>query len=263
MPMEKLLEYIRTAQQAAKAAAEAIDRHQPGITKVEYKDDDSPVTKADREAEQVLRQQLQTAFPEHAIWGEEYGHDQSDNSDCLWLLDPIDGTKSWLSGLPFWSIQIALQQHDRIVAGVSHAPALQELAWAAQGHGAWLNDVTIATSTVTEIADCRLSAGNLGSLAGDSGCWAAYGKLLAQCNRIRGYGDYYHYHRLAAGQLDAVIESDVNILDIAALSLLVQEAGGVFTDLSGNAVTLTTTSVLAAANTELHTKILTQLQSHA
>jgi len=255
--------YLDIARQAATLAAESIAVYQPDNTQVQFKADDSPVTLADQQAEQVLRKQLESAFPQHAIWGEEYGHDPSVNSDYLWLLDPIDGTKSWIGGLPFWSIQIGLQQHQQMVLGVSYAPALQELAWTVKGQGAWLNDQAIRTSDVVAIEQCRLSSGNLGSLSADKNRWAAYGGLLTRCNRTRGYGDYYHYHRLAAGQLDVVIESDVNILDISALSLLVDEAGGKMTDLTGAPIGLQTTSVLAAANAELHSKILAQLNTHA
>lgn len=253
--------FIAAAKEAAIAAAAAIATYTPQTAALEHKADTTPVTAADRAAEQVLRRHLNTAFSEHAIWGEEYGRDeqQIQNADYVWLLDPIDGTKSWISQLPFWSIQIALRHRDRLLAGVSYAPALNELAWAAPAGGAWLNNERLQTSGITAVSDCRLSAGNLGSLAADRQAWSAYGEVLAQCNRIRGYGDYYHYHRLAAGQLDAVIESDVNILDIAALALLVEEAGGVFTDLQGAAVNLQTTSVLAAATAELHNDLLQQL----
>ncbi len=258
-------QFASVARQAARAAAETIAQHTPDNTQVELKADASPVTIADRNAEEILRQQLLVSFPEHAIWGEEFGRDQTNGADYLWLLDPIDGTKSWISGLPFWSIQIALQQtgQQKIIVGVSHAPGFNELAWAARGHGAWLNGQRLSTSPVTALADCRLSSGNLGSLSKNTNAWAAYGEVVAQCNRTRGYGDFYHYHRLAAGQLDAVIESDVNILDIAALTVIVEEAGGVFTDLQGQPISLETTSVLAAANPALHQTLLTQLDTDA
>lgn len=264
MSRSELEACVQTAREAALAAAAVIAEHAPDQTEVETKADASPVTVADRRAEQVLREHLQRAFPGHAIWGEEYGHDDAPEAGHLWLLDPIDGTKSWISGLPFWSIQIALQdtQAKQLLAGVSHAPALNELAWAARGKGAWLNDQRLRTSGVSEVSACRLSSGNLATLACDAAGWSAYGRLVASCNRTRGYGDYYHYHRLAAGQLDAVIESDVNILDIAALSVLVEEAGGVFTDLAGHSVSLETTSVLAAASAPLHAQLL-ELLSHA
>ncbi len=108
-----------------------------------------------------------------------------------------------------------------------------------------MDGVPVHVRDISTLADASVSTGNLRSLA-RSGKWANLGRITAQVNRIRGYGDYYHYHRLAAGQLDAVIESDVNILDIAALYVIVTEAGGLFTDLQGQPVGLDTTSVLAA-----------------
>ena len=115
----------------------------------------------------------------------------------------------------------------------------------------------LRVSGKTVLSDASISTGNLQTMAG-SAQWTRLGQILAQVNRTRGYGDYYHYHRLAAGQLDAVIESDVNILDIAALSVIVEEAGGIFTDLEGRPPGLDTTSVLAAAP-GLHPQLLDML----
>ena len=135
--------------------------------------------------------------------------------------------------------------NGRLVLGVSSAPAAGEIAWAASGGGAFLDGVPAHVSDKTKLTDAAVSTGNLRSMA-RSPRWAGLGRIFAQANRTRGYGDYYHYHRLAAGQIDAVIESDVNILDIAALSVIVVEAGGIFTDLEGRRPDLDTTSVLAA-----------------
>ena len=131
------------------------------------------------------------------------------------------------------------------------------MAWATRGGGAWLDGEALKVSIISKISEASISTGNLGTLAG-SEKWQALGDIIAAANRGRGYGDFYHYHRLAAGQLDAVIESDVNILDIAALSLIVREAGGVFSDLQGEAADLQTRSVLAATPA-LHAKLLTAL----
>ncbi len=144
-----------------------------------------------------------------------------------------------------------------IVVGVSSAPVAGETAWALRGGGAWLDGERLAVSAIDALGQASVSTGNIGSLAA-SGRWAALGQILAGADRTRGYGDYYHYHRLAAGQIDAVIESDVDILDIAAVSLLVQEAGGVFTDLEGEPVGMQTRSVLAA-NPGLHGQLLALL----
>ena len=144
--------------------------------------------------------------------------------------------------------------------GVSSGTLLGELAWAEQGAGAWLNGARLQASTIDDPEQAAVSTGNLRSLAKSAG-WPALGKELARADRTRGYGDFYHYHLLAAGKIEAVVESDVNILDIAALSIIVSEAGGVFTDLNGAAVNLETRSVLAA-NKALHGHYLAQLQGY-
>ena len=224
---------------------------------IETKDDATPVTVADRAAERVIRGVLGEAFPDHGIYGEEYGADTTD-TEYLWLVDPIDGTKSFVRGQGVFSTQIALMHQGELVVGVSSAPAMGELAWAAKGEGAWLEDrdgvrPLTAADTAT-IGACSLSTGNLSTMA-DGPRWATYGELVQRVARTRGYGDFYHYHRLAEGQLDAVVESDVNILDIAALAVIVREAGGVFTDLDGAPLGLETRSVLAAT-ASLHPQLL-------
>ena len=144
-----------------------------------------------------------------------------------------------------FSTQIALMHKGELILGVSCAPAMNELVWATRGRGAFDAEGPLHISSVDSINQASISTGNIQSLAA-SKRWTALGQILADTNRTRGYGDYYHYHRLAAGQLDAVIESDVNILDIAALYVIVTEAGGMFTDLDGQAPNLDTGSVLAA-----------------
>ena len=249
--------FLDTAIEAAQAASVPILARYHGDFEVEIKADDTPVTIADREAEQAIRQVLVRAFPDHGIYGEEFGADQPD-AEYLWLVDPIDGTKSFVRGTGMFSTQIALMHEGRIILGVSSAPAMDELAWAARGEGAWLNGERLTISDTTSIEAMHLSVGNLVSLA-RSPRWANLGRIVARANRLRGYGDFYHYHRLAAGQLDAVLESDVNILDIAALCILVEEAGGTFTDLEGAPIGLDTTSVLAATP-KLHHQLLRAIQ---
>jgi histidinol-phosphatase len=149
-----------------------------------------------------------------------------------------------------FSTQIALMREGRLVLGVSSAPLYGELACAERGAGAWLNGRALRVSEVATLEAAALSAGNLRTLASGP-AWARYGQVVARVNRIRGYGDFLHYHLLAGGKIDAVIESDVNILDIAALVTIVEEAGGRFTALDGATVGLGTTTVLAT-NSHLH-----------
>ena len=147
-----------------------------------------------------------------------------------------------------------------IILGVSSGTMMDELAWAERGRGAWLNGKRLAVSAIDDPDRAAVSVGNLKSLA-DSDGWPALGSIVARADRIRGYGDFYHYHLLAAGKIEAVIESDVNILDIAALSIIVSEAGGLFTDLNGDAPRLETRSVLAA-NPSLHARYLGLLRGY-
>ncbi|WHZ19289.1 MAG: Histidinol-phosphatase [alternative form] [Rhodanobacteraceae bacterium] len=211
---------------------------------VEVKPDATPVTIADREAEDIIRETLLQAFPGHAIYGEERG--RTGAGEFLWLVDPLDGTKSFVRGTPFFSTQIALMHAGELVLGVSHASVYGETMWARRGGGAFLDGQRVRVATTQTLGDAAVSLGNIKTLAKDAQRWAALGKLTGEVNRVRGYGDFCHYHLLARGSLDAVIESDVNILDIAALAVIVREAGGIFTNLEGGALTLATTSVLAA-----------------
>ena len=250
-------ELLATALQAAKSARELILSYYNGDFDIEIKADQTPVTVADRGAERIIRETISSAYPEHGIFGEEYGA-QSKDTEYLWLVDPIDGTKSFVKRYGMFSTQIALMHKGELILGVSCAPAMNELVWATRGGGAFDADGRLHISDVGNISKASISTGNIQSLAASKN-WAAMGRILAGTNRTRGYGDYYHYHRLAAGQLDAVIESDVNILDIAALYIIVTEAGGVFTDLEGQAPGLNTRSVLAATP-RLHTVLSAELQ---
>jgi len=137
---------------------------------------------------------------------------------------------------------------------------MDELAWAEKGQGAWLNGLPLKISRIDNPDRAAVSVGNLKSLAGSAG-WASLGNIVERADRIRGYGDFYHYHLLASGKIEAVIESDVNILDIAALSIIVTEAGGVFTNLNGEKPDLEIRSVLAA-NPSLHAKYLELLRGY-
>ena len=246
---------LSTAIEAATAAKAVILGYYRQPFDVETKSDRSPVTIADVESEKAIRAILSDAFPDYGFYGEETGQ-QAIDSEYLWLVDPIDGTKSFVRESPWFSTQIALMHNGEIVVGVSSAPAMDEMALAVKGGGAVLNNHSVSCRDITQPADVFLSSGNIKSLASDAQRWQQFGRLLTQVARTRGYGDFCHYHQLGCGQADVVIESDVNILDIAALSLFVTEAGGVFTDLANQPIGLETTSVLAAATPALHTWVL-------
>jgi histidinol-phosphatase len=249
---------LKAAIEAAEAAARVIRSLYQRNLEVVTKADKSPVTEADVKAEQAIHEVLSARFPDYGFYGEETGQ-HAMGAESIWLVDPIDGTKSFVRECPFFSTQIALMRGGRMVLGVSSAPAYDEFAWAERGEGAWLGGQRIRVSAIDRVEAAILSSGNLKTLASGPQ-WSRYGELVARVNRIRGYGDFVHYHLLARGALDAVIESDVNILDIAALTVIVEEAGGRFTDLAGGEVGLDTTTVLAS-NGPLHAPLLAALDA--
>ncbi len=252
---------VDAALTAARAASDIIRKAFRGNFDVQFKADASPVTEVDVGAERAIKAVLQERYPEYGFFGEETGRDHAD-ADDLWLVDPIDGTKAFVRGYPMFSVQIGLMHRGELVMGVSCAPCwnegLGELIWAESGQGAWrgLLDTPLdaferlRVSEIDQLGKATLSTGNLATLAA-SPQWPELGRLIPQLNRIRGYGDFLHYHFLAAGKLDAVVESDVNILDIAALAVIVREAGGRFTDLDGRPLGLDTRTVLAS-NGKMH-----------
>ncbi|MEM7430966.1 MAG: inositol monophosphatase family protein [Pseudomonadota bacterium] len=257
MKSEKNSEFLQVALDAARAAADLSMEYYATDLEVTLKADRSPVTEADVRAEKLIRERITAAFPEHGFFGEETGRSNQD-SEYLWLVDPIDGTKSFIRGYPFFSTQIALMKDGVVQLGVSAAPAMQETAWAERGSGAWLNGQRLAVSTIEEPTNASISLSNIARLAASDG-WAALGEITAEADRQRGFGDYYSYHLLASGKIEAVVESAVNILDIAALSVIVEESGGIFTDLNGRPPSVETTTVLAA-NAALHAYYLEKLR---
>jgi len=256
MKAETLASALTAAREAAAAAAEVILHYWKRGVDVELKGDATPVTVADREAEQAIRRLLRAALPEASIYGEEYGLDGA-RDGLLWLVDPLDGTKSFVRRTPFFSTQIALMDRGELVLGVSSAPVYGETMWASAGGGSWFEGKRVHVADTADMAQASISTGNVKTLTTDAR-WAALGALIRDSNRIRGYGDFCHYHLLARGALDLVIESDVNILDVAALAVIVREAGGVFTDLDGQAPTLETHSVLAGTPA-IHAQALRRL----
>lgn len=251
---------LKAALEAAERASAIARALYQSNLEVRIKEDKSPVTEADVRCEIAIREVLESRFPGYGFHGEETGSRDA-GAENLWLVDPIDGTKAFVREYPFFSTQIALMRAGEIVLGVSSAPVYGELAHAERGRGAHLNGKSIAVSRVATLEAAALSAGNLKSLASGRQ-WPRYGRLVAAVNRIRGYGDFLHYHLLAAGKIDAVVETDVNILDIAACAAIVTEAGGRFTELDGSALSLASRTVLAT-NGPLHPLVLRALEETA
>lgn len=255
--MEQFLKVaLRAAEESKALIRKAYDAQNFDIT---IKGDYTPVTEVDVNTEALIRSIIIENFPDHGMWGEEGGVINPE-SDYQWLVDPIDGTKAFIRRRPFFSTQIALTYKGEIILGVSCAPCFGEgeIAYATKGNGTFVDGEKVSVSTISMLKDAVFSSGNIKSLTKNDANWLKYGELLRAINSTRGFGDFLHYHYTAAGKVDIVVESDVTILDVAALSIIVEEAGGKVTDLYGKRLTLESTSIVAT-NGLLHDQVLTYL----
>ena len=227
--------------------------------RVETKPDLTPVSDADRAAEESLRNVLSRARPRDAVLGEEFG--RVGGGPRCWVIDPIDATKNYVRGVPVWATLIGLMDGDEVVAGVVTAPALGRRWWAAKRGGAWTGkSLTSASrcrvSEVSKLADASFSYSGVGG-------WAETGRLdgflaLSQAVwRTRGFGDFWSHMLVAEGAADISAEPDVSLWDVAALQVIVEEAGGRFTDLSGTATP--EGGSVVCTNGRLHDEVLAQL----
>jgi histidinol-phosphatase len=203
--------------------------------KVETKPDLTPVSDADKAAEELIRSQLKRTRPRDAVLGEEFG--STGHGSRRWIVDPIDGTKNFVRGVPVWATLIALVDEDRPVLGLVSAPALGRRWWAATGTGAWTGRSLSAArrlrvSGVGQLSDASLSYASLHGWE-ERGLGDAFLDLTRTVWRSRAYGDFWSYMLLAEGAVDLACEPDLQLYDMAALVPIVVEAGGRFTSLDG------------------------------
>lgn len=202
---------------------------------VETKPDLTPVTDADKEAEQFIRGQLSRARTRDSILGEEFG--ETGSSPRQWVIDPIDSTKNFVRGVPVWATLIALLDHGKPVVGVVSAPALQRRWWAAEGGGAYtgrslMKATKISVSGVSDLSDASFSYSSMTGWK-ELGIRDSFIDLTDQVWRTRAYGDFWSYCMVAEGAVDIAAEPELNLYDMAALVPIVTEAGGKFTSLAG------------------------------
>lgn len=228
---------------------------------VETKPDLSPVTDADRDAEELVRALLGRHRSRDAVLGEEGG--TTGHSSRRWIIDPIDGTKNFVRGVPVWATLIALVEGDEVVVGLVSAPALTRRWWAATGAGAWTGrnlsqGRRLEVSKVTSLEDASLSYSSLGGW-GERGQFEQFLRLMMSCWRTRAYGDFWSYMLLAEGAVDIAAEPELNLWDIAALVPIVTEAGGTFTGVNGGPPLTELNAV--ATNGHLHERVLDALRT--
>ncbi len=242
---------LAAAVEAARAAGEIALRYYRGGFEVTIKPDRTPVTQADREAEQAIIAILGRAFPEWGFLGEEFG--EAGGQDTRWIIDPIDGTKNFVRGIPVWAVLIALEEGGEITTGVVHNPATGDLFTARRGEGAFANGHPIHVSDCDRMGDATLLHSGLPLIRAE-GWWDGFLRLVDASSRTRGFGDYYGYGLVAEGKSEIYVEVDLKPWDIAAVKILVEEAGGRLTDFSGRP-TIYDGRVLAS-NGRLHDEAL-------
>jgi histidinol-phosphatase len=244
---------------AARQAAQLAQRYYAGEFQVEWKADQSPVTVADREAEALLRTRLLGAFPSDGFLGEEHG-EHPGSSGFRWVVDPIDGTRSFVRGIPLWGTLVGLEFHSEQIAGVAIASALGETWRALRGDGAYRNDRRIHVSTVNNLADSLIFYSGV-SWFQQAGHLDAFLALSGQTDRQRGFGDFYGFVLVAQGSGELMVDHGVKIWDVVALKPIVEEAGGRFTDWEGTQNVYRTDVI--ASNGLLHDEALRVLKKGA
>jgi len=248
-----------TADSISTARFRALDLH------VESKPDLTPVSDADTAVENALRATLARTRPRDAVLGEEFGVTEAaaGPGNRQWVVDPIDGTKNFIRGVPIWATLIALMEGDEPVVGLVSAPALGRRWWAAKGHGAYAGRHTAAATPISVSGVRRLADASF--CYSDLTGWEQNGRLGGMLDlmrstwRSRAYGDFYGHMLVAEGAVDVMVEPELSLWDVAALVPIVTEAGGTFTDLDGKPGPAGGSAV--ATNGRLHSDVLAKLTS--
>ena len=247
---------LAAAVDAARAAGKIALGYYHGAFDVTMKPDLTPVTQADRKAEQAIIAVLGRAFPDVGVLGEEFG--AQGTAERRWIIDPIDGTKNFVRRIPIWATLIALEDAGEVVAGVIHNPVTGDLYTARRGGGAHHNGEPIHVSDLGDLRPAYLVHAGL-NLLRKTGYWDGFLRLVDATDRQRGFGDYLGYPLVAAGKAEIYLEADLKPWDLAPCKILVEEAGGRFTDFTGRPTIYTGTAL--ATNGRLHDTVLTLLRA--
>src|SRR5262245_49889727 len=247
---------LRAAIEAAKAAGEIALHYFRTNLVVETKADRTPVTRADRECEAKIIEILSARFPEIGFLGEELG-ERVGTRNARWIIDPIDGTKNFIRGIPFFATLIALEEAGEVTAGVMYAPAINDLLYARKGQGAFANGQRIYVSDVADLRDAMLVHGGLKDLKVRP-CWEPFLRLVEATARQRGFGDALGHSVVICGRAEVALEPEVKPWDLAATKIIVTEAGGRFSDFAGNPSIYTGSAVIS--NGRVHDAVVNILQ---
>ncbi len=231
MATPTLDELLELALGAAKDAGDVALRYFQRDVEVEWKSDQTPVSVADREAERHLRSRIEERFPDHGILGEEFGAVRGDAA-FRWFLDPIDGTQSFIRGVPLWGVMVGHERDGEPVLGVLHFPALNETVWARTGGGAWWNGKRVSVSSVARLDEATLCTTDLRFFE-PQGLQAAYDRLRARVKLDRTWGDCYGHALVATGRADIMLDPVLGECDALPLLPILEEARGRFSDWRG------------------------------
>jgi len=245
---------LQAAIEAARAAGEVALAVWRRDFAVALKADATPVTEADRGAERAIVEILSRAFPGHGFLGEEYG--ARGDQETRWIIDPIDGTKNFVRRLPLWATLIALEERGEITVGVIYNPATGDLCAARRGGGAYLNGEPLRVSSVDALGDATLLHAGL-RLVRAAGRWDGFVRLVDATARQRGPGDYLGYQWVAEGKAEIYVEVDLKPWDLAPCKIVIEEAGGRFTDLAGRPTIYSGAAL--ATNGRVHDAVLALL----
>jgi histidinol-phosphatase len=244
------------AVEAARTAGDLAKTIYETAIEVEWKADNSPVTIADKRAEESIRTAVARHFPRDGFLGEEYGAEPS-GSGYRWVIDPIDGTRSFVRHIPIWATLIGLEYRGEQIGGVVYIPVFNQLYRALRGDGAYRDDRRIRVSDISDLSESLLCYSSIGWFR-KAGREATFLELASKTQRQRGYGDFYGFVLVAEGAVELMVEHGVHPWDVAATKALVEEAGGTFTNWNGTP-TIDSPDVLAS-NGKLHQEVLAILK---
>lgn len=246
--------FLKTALDAAKRSEKIIMKYFSEGVESSLKKDRTPVTHGDVEAESIIIETIKKKFPDHGFLGEELGTSEPE-SEYIWIIDPIDGTKNYMRRIPLFATQIALMKNDKPILGVSNAPALKELMYAEQGKGSFLNGKSVRVTSTKDLEKSYMSFGGLKYFE-HSGLIPNLLSLVNSTQGHRGFGDFWGYHLVAQGKIDIMLEVHTTAWDITALRLIVEEAGGTITNLNGEDIVVKDSTSVLATNGVLHNSVL-------
>jgi histidinol phosphatase-like enzyme (inositol monophosphatase family) len=251
MNLDSLREFMAFGVDLAVEAGKITSKYFQTSVDVVAKDDDTPVTIADKEAEQYIRRKIEAKFPSHSILGEEEG-ETGEESEFRWIIDPIDGTQSFIRGVPLYAVLLALEFESEPVIGIIHNPPLGETVSAAKEVGCFYNGTPCLMGSTSKLEDAWVQVTDYADLSRRRPVFAK--NLLSKAKSCRAWGDAYGYLLVATGRADAMIDPIMNIWDIAPLKPIITEAGGIFTNLDGEHEAMGTSSI--ACNKDLHSEIM-------